>query len=103
MRANFKNIAGKRFGRLVAKKVVRGKKKGGAYWRCECDCGEIAICRGDRLRSGNTSSCGCKNIEWADWLLDVMAQQDDCREKERTISLTKARKKFFSKQRKASS
>ena len=29
-------------------------------WRCQCDCGKEAVVRTNRLRSGHTSSCGCK-------------------------------------------
>ena len=37
-----------------------GKLNGKTYhWKCECECGNIAIVDGTRLRSGNTKSCGC--------------------------------------------
>ena len=32
-------------------------------YRCKCSCGNIVTVRGDLLRSGNTTSCGCKNRE----------------------------------------
>lgn len=31
-----------------------------AYFECVCECGEITVVTGQRLRSGNTTSCGCK-------------------------------------------
>jgi len=53
------NMAGKRFGRLVARGEV-GKDKWGDYlYKCECDCGSFVVVPGKHLRSGNTQSCGC--------------------------------------------
>lgn len=51
------DLTGKRFGKLVALRVV-GKTKGRhAIWLCRCECGnEKRIVRGNLMRSG---SCGC--------------------------------------------
>ena len=59
---NFKDIAGKRFGKLVAIERVGRNKDRKAMWRCVCDCGKEVICAGKNLRSGNTRSCGCGRI-----------------------------------------
>lgn len=56
-----KDITGKRFGRLVAMKLVDFKN--GARWLCKCDCGETKIVTLKNLESGNTKSCGCYNLE----------------------------------------
>jgi len=32
---------------------------GRVQWHCLCDCGKVAIVRGDNLTSGRTTSCGC--------------------------------------------
>jgi hypothetical protein len=53
------NIAGMRFSRLVALERVGSCRKGGATWRCRCDCGAEVVAIGQNLRSGNTRSCGC--------------------------------------------
>lgn len=51
-------MIGQRFGRLVV--LEESHRLGGkVYWRCQCDCGQKAIVRGDSLRSGLTRSCGC--------------------------------------------
>jgi len=56
------DIAGQRFGRLVA--VAGAKQKSGhAQWACVCDCGGITQSAGDDLRSGKTKSCGCLKAE----------------------------------------
>ena len=66
--ANFKDLTGKRFGRLevlgVARKVTSGKRER-YYWACRCDCGNEKEVRTDCLTSGNTRSCGCMRDEQA--------------------------------------
>ena len=32
-------------------------------WRCRCDCGNIKDIKSEALKSGDTKSCGCLNIE----------------------------------------
>lgn len=59
--ANYKDITGKRFGRLTVIKYHHSKTN--AYWLCQCDCGNTTIVNGSSLCSGMTSSCGCKSRE----------------------------------------
>lgn len=49
-----RELAGMRFGRLVATEYV-----GGSRWRCVCDCGNEVVVRTSCLTGGNTKSCGC--------------------------------------------
>lgn len=56
---NFKNIAGQRFGRLVALEPTVGTIGGRAVWYCQCDCGNAVNVLGKSLRNGRTRSCGC--------------------------------------------
>lgn len=57
-RANFIDLAGKRFGKLTA--INREESKGyPVYWNCICDCGNKTVVSGSHLRSGHTQSCGC--------------------------------------------
>lgn len=57
------NIAGRRFGRLVALERIGHTAHGHAAWKCRCDCGtEIVASRGN-LRAGTTRSCGCLKRE----------------------------------------
>lgn len=52
------NLVGQRFGKLVV--IERADNRGNsAYWRCECDCGNITDVRTAYLKSGKTKSCGC--------------------------------------------
>lgn len=40
-------------------------KKGKAYWRCRCDCGNVRVVAGPNLRNGGSKSCGCLRRERA--------------------------------------
>lgn len=60
-----KNIAGMRFGRLVALSLT-GEKRWGVYlWNCLCDCGKTHVAAVNSLRSGLVQSCGCLRSETA--------------------------------------
>lgn len=52
-----------KFGRLIILNVVSNDRFGFKRVNCLCDCGNQKIVRLDRLRSGNTQSCGCLRIE----------------------------------------
>lgn len=60
------DISGQRFGMLVAKRYVGGKRKPSgqiaSMWECECDCGKIVIVSYSHLVRFHTVSCGCMNI-----------------------------------------
>ena len=55
------DLAGERFGHLVAVKVDHVKKRQGAYWLCDCTrCGGQAVVqRSNLLNSSPNRSCGC--------------------------------------------
>lgn len=53
---------GQRYGRLVAvepTKIVLLSGRASTAWKCNCDCGGLAVVHADHLRSGKTRSCGC--------------------------------------------
>lgn len=55
-----KDIAGLRFGRLVAVERTEQKDAVGNFkWRCICDCGQESLVPTAYLIAGNTKSCGC--------------------------------------------
>lgn len=57
------DLTGKKFGNLTVVKFSESRK-GVLYWECDCSCGARGkTIRGDHLKSGNTSSCGCGNIK----------------------------------------
>jgi len=58
-----KPMIGKKFNRLLV--IEESPHPKFIHYRCLCDCGKEAIVKGSRLRSGSTSSCGCRAIEVA--------------------------------------
>ena len=52
------NLAGLRFGRLVALARV-ARDVGPVTWECRCDCGVLTEATSSNLRRGMTGSCGC--------------------------------------------
>lgn len=55
----FQDIAGQRFGKLIAVEPLRKIGRGGAYWRCACDCGGEAISTLRDILRGKSQTCGC--------------------------------------------
>lgn len=56
----FNNIAGRRFGRLVA---VACCGRNPTRWQCRCDCGGVIAVRGCHLATSHVRSCGCLRRE----------------------------------------
>jgi hypothetical protein len=54
------NIAGHRFGRIVAISLSRQDQGRHELWHCRCDCGTEKEVYKKSLRNGDTISCGCK-------------------------------------------
>lgn len=52
-------LAGQRFGMLVAEGVSHVDPGGNVQWCCRCDCGREYVCGGSSLKAGATRSCGC--------------------------------------------
>lgn len=53
-----KELAGKRFGSLVAIDALDGTRP--LKWLCRCDCGNECDVATNKLTSGHTKSCGCR-------------------------------------------
>lgn len=61
-KARFIDLTGKKFERLTVIRLIK-KSKSYILWECECECGKTANVRGNDLRTSNTRSCGCLNVE----------------------------------------
>ena len=60
VKAPTRDIAGQRFGRLVARQVVGKSKANSLIWLCNCDCGATVERTSASLKkSKGVSSCGC--------------------------------------------
>jgi hypothetical protein len=55
----YKDIAGQRFGRLVALEPCSKDKNGHYIWLCKCDCGKEVTVSSTGLLTNKTASCGC--------------------------------------------
>jgi len=55
----FVDLAGQRFGYLIAKNRNGTAKDGQSTWLCICDCGSKITVKSGNLRSEHTQSCGC--------------------------------------------
>lgn len=63
--ARRRDIAGKRFGRLVTIEIdeEQSRATGRICWRCRCDCGNETVTTSGMLTGGHTQSCGCLSRE----------------------------------------
>lgn len=61
--AKLNDIEGLRFEKLFVLNREANNHRGQARWRCICDCSNVSVVDGSRLRSGMTKSCGCLKAE----------------------------------------
>ena len=60
---DFTSLIGKSFGSLTVREFYVDKTKPGvSLWLCECLCKNFTIVKRQNLISGNTTSCGCSNL-----------------------------------------
>lgn len=66
-----RDLAGLRFGRLVAKYPTDKRLGTSVIWHCDCDCGESCEVAAMNLLAGTTKSCGCIREEIAKEIVGV--------------------------------
>lgn len=59
------DLRGKQFGRLVVLDRDDREPTKRPRWLCACECGQAITTTGERLRNGQTTSCGCFHREQA--------------------------------------
>ena len=55
----FKDLLGKRFGKLVVLSLAPKTKNRSTVWLCKCDCGNHIVVRNKNLLEGIIADCGC--------------------------------------------
>jgi hypothetical protein len=60
--SKIKYIYGEKFNRLTVIDIA-GRRNSRVIWKSVCDCGNEVLCSSYDLRSGNTTSCGCAQID----------------------------------------
>lgn len=58
----FIDLTGQKFGRLLVMGRAENKNRR-TMWKCLCSCGNECVVRGDLLKDGTTTSCGCAQKE----------------------------------------
>ena len=65
MKAKFINETGNRYGKLLVIEMTEEQPHGNVHWFCRCDCGKDKAVRGDVLRTGKSTHCGCMtSLPW---------------------------------------
>jgi hypothetical protein len=64
-----------RFGRLTVKSLSSRDRNHNKRWLCLCDCGNEKVVLGDKLRNGNTQSCGCYQAEFREALVKTANEE----------------------------
>lgn len=63
----FVDLTNREFGRLKvisrAEDYISPKGYSAVNWLCLCRCGKTTVVRGCNLKSGATTSCGCKRVD----------------------------------------
>jgi hypothetical protein len=59
------DLSGRKFGKLSVTERAPNRNKL-PMWHCKCDCGDQTTVQGSNLRSGHTTSCGCKGGKFID-------------------------------------
>ena len=66
---------GIRFGRLVVQELHSSDRNHNKRWVCLCDCGQTKVVLGDKLKTGNTKSCGCLQTEFRTALVNTADEE----------------------------
>jgi hypothetical protein len=72
------DIIGQRFSKLVVlypSKYRTGGQTDRVLWVCQCDCGNYCFVHTTSLTSGNTRSCGCLKIKFAEEVLGRLGNE----------------------------
>lgn len=74
------DLTGKKFGRLTVIERRGSDKYGKVLWLCKCDCGNETVVRGNSLKRGLTTSCGCYKSDKKKEQMKEMWKDEDFRQ-----------------------
>lgn len=72
-----KNLAGQRFGNIVAVEPTPGRKNGYTIWRCLCDCGRTVEAASRNLKNGWTTTCGDPDCQYTQQNMKMHPRTED--------------------------
>lgn len=55
------DLTGRVFGHLTVENFSHRNDRRLSHWHCRCSCEGTAICASNNLKSGNSTSCGCRH------------------------------------------
>lgn len=79
------DLVGKRYGKLVVEGLAYSSQ-GKLYWKCKCDCGNYKNVKGDNLKLGFTSSCGCLTSKGENIIAEILKNNNIVFEQQKTFS-----------------
>lgn len=72
------NEIGNKYGKLtVIAKADKQDDSNGTWWKCQCDCGNIKITKGQYLRNGSVSSCGCLTSSKGELIISTILEKNN--------------------------
>lgn len=83
--ANFKNLTGQRFGKLIVLQIIDKDCNRNYLYKCLCDCGGETVVRSQHLMSGRTTSCGCLKSKGEEAISKILNDNKIHFEKQKTF------------------
>ena len=71
------NIAGQRFGKLIALRPTPQRLGTSVIWECQCDCGNITKVSINHLINNTTFSCGCLKQSHGEYIIEQLLKQNN--------------------------
>lgn len=84
-KVNFIDLTGQKFGKLTVLHQDISKKKKVAYWKCQCECGNVISVSSHLLRTGRTRSCGCIKSFGEEKIANILTKMNINYEKEKSF------------------
>lgn len=87
------DLLGQQFGKLKVIKPTESNKRGLKRWLCQCECGTTIIVNSNDLRTGHTTSCGCRRSKGEEKIGQILTENKISFEKEKIFEDCKSLKR----------